>query len=71
MLVLSCLSIPVDDRVCLAQGNIMKDSFFSYTNAVYAAGEGIKHTILDNVESASIRVCWWAMLMGSPSADAD
>ncbi|GFH33147.1 v-type proton ATPase subunit D, partial [Haematococcus lacustris] len=38
------------------QGNIMKDSFFSYTNAVYAAGEGIKHTVLDNVETASVRV---------------
>ncbi|KAJ9508837.1 hypothetical protein QJQ45_028151 [Haematococcus lacustris] len=37
-------------------GNIMKDSFFSYTNAVYAAGEGIKHTVLDNVETASVRV---------------
>lgn len=40
----------------LLQGNIMKDSFFSYTNAVYSAGEGIKHTILDNVETASVRV---------------
>lgn len=34
----------------------MKDSFFAYTNAVYAAGEGIKHTILDNVETANVRV---------------
>lgn len=34
----------------------MKDSFFSYTNAVYAAGDGIKHTVLDNVETASVRV---------------
>jgi len=24
---------------------MLKDAFFSYTNAVYAAGEGIKHTI--------------------------
>lgn len=37
-------------------GNIMKDSFFSYTNAVYSAGDGIKHTIVDNVETASVRV---------------
>jgi V-type H+-transporting ATPase subunit D len=34
----------------------MKDSFFSYTNAIYAAGEGVKHTVLDNVETASVRV---------------
>jgi len=37
-------------------GSIMRDSFFAYTNAVYAAGDGIKHTVYDNVETASVRV---------------
>ncbi len=27
------------------QGSMLKDSFFAYTHAVYAAGDGIKHTI--------------------------
>lgn len=30
-------------------GDIMKASFFSMTEAVYSAGEGVKHTIMDNV----------------------
>ncbi|KAG1679398.1 hypothetical protein FOA52_007689 [Chlamydomonas sp. UWO 241] len=37
-------------------GDIMKASFFSMTQAVYSGGEGIKHTIIDNVETASVKV---------------
>jgi hypothetical protein len=55
----SFLAHPAQPATLLAfhlQGSIMKDSFFSYTNAIYAAGEGVKHTVLDNVETASVRV---------------
>lgn len=37
-------------------GNGMKDSFFSWAEARYAAGEQVKHTVLDNVDRASVRV---------------
>lgn len=37
-------------------GDSMKSSFFSWTEALYAAGESIKHTVHDNVDSASIKV---------------
>ncbi|KAF5839416.1 ATP synthase subunit D-domain-containing protein [Dunaliella salina] len=37
-------------------GSMLKDSFFSYTHAVYAAGDGVKHTIQDNVDTANVRV---------------
>lgn len=33
----------------------MKASFFSLTEAKYAAGDTIKHTVFDNVESAQVR----------------
>jgi hypothetical protein len=39
----------------------MKASFFSMTEAKYAAGGNIKHTIFDNVETAQARcksACW-------------
>lgn len=32
----------------------MKASFFSLTEAKYAAGDTIKHTVFDNVESAQV-----------------
>lgn len=34
----------------------LKDSFFSLIEAKYAAGEKMKHTILDNVEQANVKV---------------
>lgn len=37
-------------------GDTMKTSFFSMTEAKYAAGDNIKHTIFDNVESAQVHV---------------
>ncbi|KAG2497054.1 hypothetical protein HYH03_005052 [Edaphochlamys debaryana] len=37
-------------------GATMKGSFFAYTEAQYAAGEGIKHTIMDNVDTAVVKV---------------
>jgi V-type H+-transporting ATPase subunit D len=37
-------------------GDKMKGSFFAYTEARYAAGENVKHTILDNVDRATIKV---------------
>ena len=37
-------------------GVAMKDSFFSLTEAKYAAGDTIKHTVLDNVETATMKV---------------
>lgn len=36
-------------------GDTMKTSFFSMTEAKYAAGDSIKHTIFDNVENAQVR----------------
>lgn len=32
----------------------MKASFFSLTEAKYAAGDTIKHTVFDNVETAQV-----------------
>lgn len=37
-------------------GKTMKESAFELTQAKYAAGEHIKHTIFDNVEAAQIKV---------------
>ena len=37
-------------------GDTMKGSFFSWAEAKYSAGENIKHTILDNVETALVKV---------------
>lgn len=36
-------------------GDTMKTSFFSMTEAKYAAGDSIKHTIFDNVETAQVQ----------------
>lgn len=35
-------------------GDTMKTSFFSMTEAKYAAGDTVKHTIFDNVETAQV-----------------
>mmetsp|Transcript_40661 Transcript_40661/g.100480 ORF Transcript_40661/g.100480 Transcript_40661/m.100480 type:complete len:271 (-) Transcript_40661:126-938(-) len=37
-------------------GETMKASAFALTEAKYVAGEGIKHTVLDSVETANVRV---------------
>lgn len=37
-------------------GAAMKDSFFSWTEAKYAAGDNIKHTVLDNVDKACVKI---------------
>ncbi len=37
-------------------GDMMKKCFFSLTEAVYSAGDSVKHTISDNVETATIKV---------------
>jgi len=37
-------------------GDTMKGASFSLTEAKYSGGEGIKHTIMDNVSTATIRV---------------
>ena len=37
-------------------GDIMKTAFFSLTEAIYSAGDSVKHTIFDNVETATIKV---------------
>jgi V-type H+-transporting ATPase subunit D len=37
-------------------GPAMKGSFFAYTEAQYAAGENVKHTIMDNVDTAVVKV---------------
>lgn len=34
----------------------MRDSAFKLTEAKYAAGDKVKHTIFDNVESAKVKV---------------
>nr|XP_043639723.1 V-type proton ATPase subunit D-like [Erigeron canadensis] len=39
-----------------SMGTIMKSSSFALTEAKYVAGENIKHIVLENVESASVRV---------------
>ena len=36
-------------------GDRMKDSFFSMTEAKYAAGDKVKHTIFDNVDTPQAR----------------
>lgn len=37
-------------------GQTMKASFFAYTEAQYTAGENVKHTIADNVETATVKI---------------
>lgn len=37
-------------------GGTMRGSFFAYTEAQYAAGDGIKHTIVDNVDTATVKI---------------
>ncbi|KAH7663324.1 ATPase V1 complex subunit D protein [Dioscorea alata] len=37
-------------------GDIMRASSFALTEAKYAAGENIKHVVLESVKSASVRV---------------
>ncbi|KAL9239160.1 hypothetical protein vseg_013507 [Gypsophila vaccaria] len=39
-----------------SMGDIMKNSSFSLTEAKYVAGENIKHIVLENVQTASLRV---------------
>jgi V-type H+-transporting ATPase subunit D len=37
-------------------GDAMKGSFFALAEAKYAGGDGVKHTVFDNVERASLKV---------------
>mmetsp|Transcript_22834 Transcript_22834/g.74378 ORF Transcript_22834/g.74378 Transcript_22834/m.74378 type:complete len:252 (-) Transcript_22834:51-806(-) len=37
-------------------GEVMKGAAFSLTEAKYAAGEGVKHTVMDSVKSATFKV---------------
>lgn len=37
-------------------GDTMKTSFFAYAEAQYSAGGNIKHTIFDNVDTATVKV---------------
>ncbi|KAI3970683.1 hypothetical protein MKX01_024330 [Papaver californicum] len=39
-----------------SMGDIMKTSSFALTEAKYVAGENIKHTVLENVHTASLKV---------------
>ncbi|CAI9089099.1 OLC1v1023605C1 [Oldenlandia corymbosa var. corymbosa] len=39
-----------------SMGEILKSSYFTLTEAKYAAGDNIKHVVLENVQSASVRV---------------
>ncbi|KAK9726647.1 hypothetical protein RND81_05G228000 [Saponaria officinalis] len=39
-----------------SMGDIMKNSSFSLTEAKYVAGENIKHVVLENVSTASLKV---------------
>ncbi|KAM0002996.1 putative ATPase, V1 complex, subunit D [Helianthus debilis subsp. tardiflorus] len=39
-----------------SMGTVMKSSAFALTEAKYVAGENIKHIVLENVQSASVRV---------------
>lgn len=39
-----------------SMGTVMKSSSFALTEAKYVAGENIKHIVLENVQSASVRV---------------
>ncbi|KAF8007772.1 hypothetical protein BT93_K1695 [Corymbia citriodora subsp. variegata] len=39
-----------------SMGDIMKSSSFALTEAKYVAGENIKHTVLENVQNASLKV---------------
>ena len=37
-------------------GETMRTSAFALTQAKYVAGEGVKHTVLDSVETANVKV---------------
>ncbi|KAL5565211.1 hypothetical protein UlMin_028375 [Ulmus minor] len=39
-----------------SMGEIMKSSLFALTEAKYIAGDNIKHTVLENVQNASLKV---------------
>ncbi|KDP23585.1 hypothetical protein JCGZ_23418 [Jatropha curcas] len=39
-----------------SMGDIMKSSAFALTEAKYVAGENVKHVVLENVQSASLKV---------------
>ncbi|KAK9090535.1 hypothetical protein Sjap_023712 [Stephania japonica] len=39
-----------------SMGDVMKASSFALTEAKYVAGENIKHTVLENVQSATLKV---------------
>jgi V-type H+-transporting ATPase subunit D len=39
-----------------AMGDSMRQAAFMWTEAKYAAGDGIKHTVLDQVDQADVRV---------------
>ncbi|XP_059626734.1 V-type proton ATPase subunit D-like [Cornus florida] len=39
-----------------SMGDVMKTSSFALTEAKYVAGENIKHTVLENVQNASLKV---------------
>mmetsp|Transcript_3732 Transcript_3732/g.9452 ORF Transcript_3732/g.9452 Transcript_3732/m.9452 type:complete len:320 (+) Transcript_3732:150-1109(+) len=39
-----------------SMGETMKNSYFALTEVKYAAGDGVRHTVLDNVDRASVRV---------------
>jgi V-type H+-transporting ATPase subunit D len=41
-----------------SMGDAMKTSFFSLAEAKYAAGDAVRHTVLDSVDTATLRV--WA-----------
>lgn len=40
----------------IKMGKIIKDSSFAMVQAKYVAGDGVKHTIFDAVETAAIKV---------------
>uniref|UniRef100_A0A1S3ZGF9 V-type proton ATPase subunit D-like n=3 Tax=Nicotiana TaxID=4085 RepID=A0A1S3ZGF9_TOBAC len=39
-----------------SMGDVMKESSFALTEAKYAAGENIKHVVLENVQNATLKV---------------
>mmetsp|Transcript_6096 Transcript_6096/g.11017 ORF Transcript_6096/g.11017 Transcript_6096/m.11017 type:complete len:256 (-) Transcript_6096:111-878(-) len=39
-----------------SMGETMKNSYFALTEVKYAAGDGVRHTVMDNVDRASVRV---------------
>uniref|UniRef100_A0A061SN67 V-type H+-transporting ATPase subunit D n=1 Tax=Tetraselmis sp. GSL018 TaxID=582737 RepID=A0A061SN67_9CHLO len=39
-----------------SMGETMKSSYFALTEVKYAAGDGVRHTVRDNVDRASVRV---------------